>query len=189
MNLLDEMLASEEIRDAVERVIVDEDSAEQRLFGLEVVRRGAIGALLRLRLALCELFDGRHEVGASLVSQGLTRTDAKRITCILKLAADCGGNEFMLRNEGCRQSETARSDEKKNSGENRDCLLDCAPPISTRTSGADSLASAKSRARRARSQLYRIVKRTSAAVPARICTTACRFPGLYRSAGRGCWPP
>ena len=52
MNFLDEMLAPEEVRDAVERVIVDEDRAEQRLFGLEVVRRRAIGAFLRLRLAL-----------------------------------------------------------------------------------------------------------------------------------------
>ena len=52
MNLLDEMLAPEEVRDAVERVVVDEDRAEQRLFGLEVVRRRAIGAFLRLRLAL-----------------------------------------------------------------------------------------------------------------------------------------
>ena len=49
MNLLDEMLAPKEVGDAVEGVVVDEDRAEQRLFGLEVVRRRAIGALLRLR--------------------------------------------------------------------------------------------------------------------------------------------
>ena len=66
MNFLDEMLASEEVRNAVERVVVDEDRAEQRLLGLEVVRRRAIGALLRLRLALRELFDGRHGRSARL---------------------------------------------------------------------------------------------------------------------------
>ena len=65
MNLLDEMLAPEEVGNAVERVIVDEDRAEQRLLGLEIVRRRAIGALLRLGLALRELLNGRHECGAS----------------------------------------------------------------------------------------------------------------------------
>ena len=62
MDLLDEMLAPEEIGNAVERVIVDEDRAEQRLLGLEVVRRRAIGAFLRRGLALRELFDGRHDM-------------------------------------------------------------------------------------------------------------------------------
>jgi hypothetical protein len=54
------MLAFEEIRDAVERVVVDEDRAQKRLFGLEIVGRRTIGALLRLRLGLRELFDPRH---------------------------------------------------------------------------------------------------------------------------------
>ncbi len=58
MDLLDEMLAPQEIRDAVERVIVDEDRAQQRLLGLEIVRRRPIGTVLRL--ALGERFDGRH---------------------------------------------------------------------------------------------------------------------------------
>ena len=66
MNLLDEMLAPEEVGDAVERVIVDEDRAEQRLLGLEVVRRRTIGALLRWGLALGELLNGRHECCAFL---------------------------------------------------------------------------------------------------------------------------
>ena len=58
VDLLDEMLASEEIRDAVERVVVDEDRAEQRLLGLEIMRRRPIGTVLRL--ALGEGLDGRH---------------------------------------------------------------------------------------------------------------------------------
>ena len=65
MDLLDEMLAPEEVGNAVERVIVDEDRAEQRLLGLEIVRRRAIGAILRLGLALGKLLNGRHECGAS----------------------------------------------------------------------------------------------------------------------------
>src|ERR1700749_2744974 len=65
MNLLDEVLAPEEVGDPVERVIVDEDRAEQRLLRFEIMRRRAIGAFLRLRLALRELFDGRHGSGAS----------------------------------------------------------------------------------------------------------------------------
>src|SRR5208282_2276726 len=55
VNLFDEMLAPEEIRDAIERVVVDEDRSQERLFGLEVVGRRAIGALLTL--ALWELLD------------------------------------------------------------------------------------------------------------------------------------
>ena len=71
MNFLDEVLAPQEVRDAVERVIVDEDRAEQRLFGLEVVRRRAIGAILRLCLALGKLFDRRHGVERVFRVQGL----------------------------------------------------------------------------------------------------------------------
>src|SRR5208337_4418032 len=48
VNLFDEMLAPEEIRDAIERVVVDEDRAQKRLFGLEIVRRRTVRALLRL---------------------------------------------------------------------------------------------------------------------------------------------
>ena len=64
MDLLDEMLAPEEVGDAVERVIVDEDRAEQRLLGLEVVRRRAIGALLR-RVWRC--------ANCSMVAMGVAR--------------------------------------------------------------------------------------------------------------------
>jgi hypothetical protein len=37
----------QEIRDAVERVVVDEDRAEQRLLGLDIVRRLTIKRALR----------------------------------------------------------------------------------------------------------------------------------------------
>ena len=37
VQLLGEMLGFEEVRDPVERVVVDEDRAEQRLLGLDVV--------------------------------------------------------------------------------------------------------------------------------------------------------
>ncbi len=38
---IEEMLGPEEARDAVERLVVDEDGAEQRLLGLDVVGRAA----------------------------------------------------------------------------------------------------------------------------------------------------
>ena len=60
MNLLDEMLAPKKVGDAVEGVVVDQDRAEQRLLGVEVVRRRAVGALLRCGLSLRKLLDGRH---------------------------------------------------------------------------------------------------------------------------------
>ena len=40
---LEEMLWQEEVRDPVERIIVDEDRAEQALFRLDIVRRRAVG--------------------------------------------------------------------------------------------------------------------------------------------------
>ncbi len=39
MHRLEEMLRLEEIRDPVEGLVVDEDRAEQRLLGLDVLRR------------------------------------------------------------------------------------------------------------------------------------------------------
>jgi hypothetical protein len=39
MDRLVEMLGLEKIRNTIERLIVDEDGAEQRLFGVEIVRR------------------------------------------------------------------------------------------------------------------------------------------------------
>ena len=61
VDLLDEMLAPEEIGDAVERVVIDQDRAEQRLFGLEIVRRRAIGSgPCAPALSLRKWLDGRH---------------------------------------------------------------------------------------------------------------------------------
>ena len=60
MDLLDEMLASEKIRHPVECVVIDENRAEQRLLGLEVMGRGAIRARLPPGLSRRELLDGRH---------------------------------------------------------------------------------------------------------------------------------
>ena len=41
MDRLEEMLRLEEVGDAVERLVVDQDGAEQRLLGLDVVRGAA----------------------------------------------------------------------------------------------------------------------------------------------------
>ena len=63
MNLLDEMLAAQIVGDAIEGVVVDEDRPEQRLLGLDVVRRGAVSGLCRIgngHQPPRELFDGRH---------------------------------------------------------------------------------------------------------------------------------
>ncbi len=77
MNLLDEVLASEEVRDAIKCIVVDEDRPEQGLLGLEVVRRRAIGPFLRRRLALQQFVEGRH--GAVRVSlSGVSRTHVSR---------------------------------------------------------------------------------------------------------------
>ena len=40
---LEEMLRLEEVGDAVERLVVDQDGAQQRLFRLDIVRSGTIG--------------------------------------------------------------------------------------------------------------------------------------------------
>src|SRR5208282_3177804 len=80
MNLFDEMLAPEEIRDAIERVVVDEDRAQERLFGLEIVRRRTVRALLTL--ALRELLDCRH--GEGRVSH-ILKGEAKARTRITRL--------------------------------------------------------------------------------------------------------
>ena len=63
MNLLDEMLRLEKVGDAVERVVVDENGAEQRLLGLQVQRRGAIGRIGGVERGgepASKLFNGRH---------------------------------------------------------------------------------------------------------------------------------
>ena len=43
MQLLAKMLWLQKVRDAVEGVVVDEERAEQRLLGLDIVRRDARG--------------------------------------------------------------------------------------------------------------------------------------------------
>src|SRR5271154_3066584 len=153
MNFLDEMLASEEVRDAVERVIVDQDRAEQRLFGLEVVRRRAIGALLRQRLALGELFDRRHGCGASLY-EGWTLRHAERLThdkTYPRTAATTSHPCSQTRRAA--RAKAATSDEKKKSGENRDVILTRASRLSAHAFQAQTrfFASAYSRASRATS--------------------------------------
>ncbi len=60
MNLLDEMLAAQEIRHPVVGVVVDQDRAEQGLLGFDIGGGNAIGPLRLLRLALDESFYGRH---------------------------------------------------------------------------------------------------------------------------------
>ncbi len=45
MQVLGEMLGPEEIGHAIEGVIIDEDRAEQRLFGLDIMRREAKAGL------------------------------------------------------------------------------------------------------------------------------------------------
>jgi hypothetical protein len=43
---IEEVLRLEEIRDAVERLVVDQQRAEKRLFDLDVVRDEAVGRLV-----------------------------------------------------------------------------------------------------------------------------------------------
>ena len=55
MDRLEEMLRLEEVGDAVERLVIDEDGAEQRLFGLDIVRRRTERRLRRSLLARCRI--------------------------------------------------------------------------------------------------------------------------------------
>ena len=55
-----EMLGREEVGDAIERLVVDEDGAEQRLLGLDVVRREPerfwfVAAAQRLNVCFCHI--------------------------------------------------------------------------------------------------------------------------------------
>ena len=43
MHRLEEMLRLEEVGDAIERLVVDQDGAQQRLLRLDIMRGGAIG--------------------------------------------------------------------------------------------------------------------------------------------------
>ena len=107
MNLLDEMVAPEEVGHAVERVVVDEDRAEQRLLRLEVVRRRAIGTVLGLRRALRQLFDRRH--GDQRVSGRVEgkRTRTTRIRRITRPTAP-PANPASLSKGGAGSSEASR---------------------------------------------------------------------------------
>ena len=62
VNLFVEVLGAQEIGDAVERVVVDEDRAQQGLFGLDVVRgetvRCLFGRVRKLHEPAAEVFDG-----------------------------------------------------------------------------------------------------------------------------------
>ncbi len=61
MQFMRKMLGLQEIRDAVERVIVDQDRAEQRLLGFDILRRGALLRFGDARFKPAwKLFDGRH---------------------------------------------------------------------------------------------------------------------------------
>ncbi len=57
MDRLEEVLRLEKIGDAVERLVIDEDRAEQRLLGLDIMRRGAERRFRRDRdlLACCRI--------------------------------------------------------------------------------------------------------------------------------------
>ena len=61
MDRLEEMLRLQKIGDPVERLVVDQDGAEQRLLGLDVVRRAAVLRRGRLRQLADGRIDGCHE--------------------------------------------------------------------------------------------------------------------------------
>jgi hypothetical protein len=48
MDRLEEVLRLKKVRDPIERVVVDEDGAQQRLFGFNIVRRAPIGRSRRI---------------------------------------------------------------------------------------------------------------------------------------------
>ena len=139
MNLLDEMLASEKIRDAVEGVVVDEDRAEQRLLGVEIVRRRAIGALRGGDRRCGELFDRRHGLAARLsldeVLVKAENTNQRRATQSTRGAAQQVTSAARRRS---RQSGDAKGNQKNNSGEKRGCHLDGGSRLSL--SARDALA-------------------------------------------------
>ena len=60
MDFLNEVLAAQEVGDAVEGVVVDQDRAEQGLLGFDIGRRNPVGALRRGGRALEYGFEGRH---------------------------------------------------------------------------------------------------------------------------------
>src|SRR5580658_3887261 len=60
MDGLEEMLRLEEVGDAVKRLVIDEDSAKQRLLGLDIVRCDT-ERRLRRRLLACGRIEYRHD--------------------------------------------------------------------------------------------------------------------------------
>ena len=52
MDFLDEVFAAQEVGDAVESVVIDQDRPEQGLLGFDIGRRNPIGALRRNGRAL-----------------------------------------------------------------------------------------------------------------------------------------
>ena len=71
MQRLEEMLGLEEVGDAIVRLVIDEDRAEQRLLDLDIVRRGAKKRRILRRLLASSRFDG-HD-GPVLSLHFLTR--------------------------------------------------------------------------------------------------------------------
>ena len=76
MDRLEEMLRLEKVGDAIERLVVDEDRAQQRLLGLDIVRGGAIGRRgVRRRLARGRLDAMRcHDVVAIVLLESRRRS-------------------------------------------------------------------------------------------------------------------
>src|SRR6185437_5456574 len=71
------MLGFKEIRDAVERIIVDQDRAQQALFRLDVVRCAAVGRIWRVgrELEYVRISRGHGSIGSSdLVVIGIDRS-------------------------------------------------------------------------------------------------------------------
>src|SRR5271167_2336109 len=55
MDRLEEMIGLEEVGDAVERLVIDQDSPKQRLLGLDIVRRGTERRFRRRLFACCRI--------------------------------------------------------------------------------------------------------------------------------------
>ncbi|MBZ5602644.1 MAG: hypothetical protein LAO79_10095 [Acidobacteriia bacterium] len=72
MERLEEVLGLEEIGDAIERLVIDEDRAEQGLLDLDIVRSGAEQRRVFRRLLARSRFDG-HDGPVLLLHYLLTR--------------------------------------------------------------------------------------------------------------------
>ena len=65
MDRLEEMLRLEKIGDAIKRLVIDEDRAQQRLLRLDIVRCGAIGRRGFAGPLARSRFEGCHDAGAN----------------------------------------------------------------------------------------------------------------------------